>query len=291
MISPALQGRLSVFSACLPGWEAQRVIDSASHLGFTRVEWASGPGHAIGQPAQGSQVQELCLRAGVEVVGISVQDPEVTLAAPARAKEHVGLAVTLGAPHMRLLAPAYQGGSLRTEQERARSGLDELVEVASPAGVAVLVETSPGTLAPGPELAAALVEHQPPKFAGVLYDPGNMAIEGHLAPGVAVARLGEHLRHVHVKNIAWTRSEGSWRWRHATLAEGMLDWRSIVRALAAAQYRGMFSIDHLGGEVTDAKLESETALLSTLVANGFGPDGVRTAGPHAEGGPRSTVNA
>jgi sugar phosphate isomerase/epimerase len=118
-----------------------------------------------------------------------------------------------------------------------------------------------------------------------------MAIEGHLAPALAVARLGDHLRHVHVKNIAWARSEGSWRWRHAALAEGMLDWRSIVKALAAARYRGMLSIDHLGGEVTSAKLESETALLSTLLADGFGPDGESTLGPSSEGGPKSTVSA
>ena len=283
--------RISVFSACLPGWDAGRVIDSAAALGFCTVEWASGPGHAIQAPDQGQHVHELCERAGVRIAGISVQDPDVTLETPALAKRHVDLAAALGAPHVRLLAPAYQGGSLHAELKRARQGLDQLVEVAAPAGVAVVVETSPGTLAPAPELAVALVEHQSPDLAGVLYDPGNMVIEGHLDPPLAVARLGPHLRHVHVKNIVWLRTEGTWRWQHATLATGMLDWRSIVRALAAARYEGRFSIDHLGGEVTTAKLESETAQLRELVADGFGVESHRSPTSSSEGGPRSTVNA
>ena len=49
---------------------------------------------------------------------------------------------------------------------------------------------------------AVLVERHPPERAGVLYDPGNTAIEGYLSPALTIARLGRHLRHVHVKNIA-----------------------------------------------------------------------------------------
>jgi sugar phosphate isomerase/epimerase len=196
---------------------------------------------------------------------LAVQDPEVTLATPRRAAKYVALAVALGAPHIRLLAPTYNGGSLRREQERVRISIDRLVEIAAPQGLAVLVETSPTTLAPAPELAVTLVERQPPERAGVLYDPGNMVIEGHLAPAVAIARLGAYLRHVHVKNIAWARHGDVWRWRHAPLASGILDWSSIVHELAAARYGGLFSIDHLGGEPSARKLGSESAFLRKLV--------------------------
>jgi sugar phosphate isomerase/epimerase len=197
---------------------------------------------------------------------LAVQDPEVTLATPRRAAKYVALAVALGAPHIRLLAPAYNGGSLRREQERVRIAIDRLVEVAAPQGVVVLVETSPTTLAPAPELAVTLVERQPPEHAGVLYDPGNMVIEGHLAPAVAIARLGAYLRHVHVKNIAWSRHGAVWRWRHAPLASGILDWSSIVHELTAARYRGLFSIDHLGGQASARKLGAESTFLRKIVA-------------------------
>jgi sugar phosphate isomerase/epimerase len=273
--------RVSVFSACLPGWTSARVISVAVSLGFSSVEWASGPGHAIEDPEKGSELREQCERAGLHSAGVSVQDPEVTCATPSAAVRHLSLAMALGAPQVRLLAPPYRGGSLRREQQRTRAGLDRLVELAAPAGLAVLIETSPATLAPAPELAAALVEQHPPERAGVLYDPGNMAIEGHLAPGLTVARLGPYLRHVHVKNIAWQRTGTAWRWRHATLASGVLDWRLIVHWLAAGRYRGLFSIDHLGSEVSAARLRSESAYFCALMAEEFG--GAEARATAAEG--------
>jgi sugar phosphate isomerase/epimerase len=263
--------RVAVFSACLPGWSPRRVVDVASSLGLASVEWGSGPGQAIERADAGPNVRELCERAGLRSGGLAVQDPEVTLATPSRAAKYIALAVALGAPHLRLLAPPYNGGSLRREQERIRIAIDRLVDVAAPQGVAVLVETSPATLAPAPELAMTLVELQRPERAGVLYDPGNMMIEGHLAPAVAIARLGPYLRHVHVKNIAWSRQGQVWRWRHATLASGILDWSSIVRELRAARSRGLFSIDHLGGDASARKLGSESTFLRNLVATDVQP--------------------
>ena len=95
----------------------------------------------------------------------------------------------------------------------------------------------------------------------MLYDPGNMAIEGNLAPTLAIARLGPYLRHVHVKNIAWRREGGAWRWRHAPLDSGLLDWNAILAALRRAGYAGRLSIDHLGGRASLATLRLK---LSTL---------------------------
>jgi sugar phosphate isomerase/epimerase len=271
MKSPAGSDRVCLFSACLPGWTARRVVEAAVSLGFSTIEWASGPGHAIEDPATASEVRQLCERAGLASGGVAVQDPAVTLATPKAAAAHVALAAALEAPHVRLLPPAYRGGSLRRERQRAVAGVDLIVELAAPAGLAVLVETSPSTLAPGPDLAAELVEHHPPERAGVLYDPGNMLIEGHLAPTLAIARLGRYLRHVHVKNIGWARRGEAWQWRRARLAAGILDWRSIVHGLAAARYEGLMSIDHLGGVVSKARLDSESTFLRGLVTEEFSP--------------------
>jgi sugar phosphate isomerase/epimerase len=284
---------IALFSACLPGWSASQVIEVALSLGFPAVEWGCGPGHAIERPEIGAELGQLCERAGLRSGGLSVQDPEVTLATPRTAAPHVALAVALGAPHVRLLAPPYRGGSLQREQQRVRSGLDFLVDLAAPSGIAVLVETSPMTLAPAPEFAAALVEQHPPEHAGVLYDPGNMAVEGHLTPALAIARLGGYLRHVHVKNIAWSHRGEAWHWRHASLANGMLDWRAILDRLALAGYEGTFSIDHLGGTATRARLSAESSYLRALMADAFTPAEARigSADGDGKGGVRSSVNA
>jgi sugar phosphate isomerase/epimerase len=241
------------------------VIEIGRSLRFAAVEWGAGPGEALEPGHDAGALRELCAAAGLAVSGLSVQDRDVTAATPRRARPYIRQAVALGAQFVRLFAPPYRGGSFTREQSRARAGLDALVELAAPDGVKVLVETSPATLAPTPELAVGLVEHQAPELAGVLFDPGNTVIEGYLAPALAVATLGPYLHHVHVKNIAWRRAAGAWVWRYASLSQGMVVWPEIVCALAAAGFRGGFSIDHLSGKPTAARLALETERLRTLL--------------------------
>jgi sugar phosphate isomerase/epimerase len=260
------RGRIALFSSCLPGWSAERVLATAAELGFDAVEWGVGPGQAIADSDRGTELAERCRAQGVRTIGLSVQDPGVRLTASGRATAaHLRLATTLGAGHIRLFAEAYRGGGVAAQQRRHRLAVDRLVERAAGDRVRVLVETSPGTLAASPELAMALVAHQPPRLAGVLYDPGNMVIEGDLGPGIAVALLGRHLAHVHVKNIRWTRAGGAWRWRYASLQDGRVRWREVIERLRSARYAGWYSLDHLPGRATAAALRSESARFADLL--------------------------
>lgn len=161
-----------------------------------------------------------------------------------------------------MLAPALR------DRGRARDGLAAAAEIAQEHGVAVLVETSPATSAPSTAQAWGLVDGFPPERVGVLYDPGNMAIEGHVDPRLAVAELGPYLRHVHAKNVAWRRERGVWRWRHAPLDAGFLDWASILAALRCADYAGRVALDHLGGKPSLARLQHELRALRRAEAVG-----------------------
>jgi sugar phosphate isomerase/epimerase len=93
-----------------------------------------------------------------------------------------------------------------------------------------------------------------------------MVIEGYVAAPLALAQLGRHVRHVHVKNIGWSRRAGAWRWHHAALDTGILQWPAILDELGRAGYRGRLSIDHLGGRPTLALLRAESGRLRQLVA-------------------------
>jgi sugar phosphate isomerase/epimerase len=282
---------VGLFSSCLPGWDATHVIEVASSLRFGVIEWGLGAQHAVELGCDAAALRQRCAAAGVGISGVSVQDEAVTLAAPRRARPYLELASALGARFIRLFAPPYQGGSLDVEQRTARDGLDAIVEEAAPEGMAVLIETSPATLAPSPGLAAALVDHQPPERAGILFDPGNTVIEGYVHPALAVARMGPHLHHVHVKNIAWRNGSGGWTWHHASLTSGMLAWPDILAALAAAGYRGGYSIDHLSGEPTRDGLRSETEALRALLRDASAPAGHAADDSTQEGATPSPASA
>ncbi len=260
----------ALFSSALPGWDAERVAGAAATLGLDAVEWGAGPGQAIETVQDGERVAAMCRAARLAVAGLAVQDPAVTLGTPRAAAAFVALARTLRAPHVRFFAPAYDGGSVALALARARAGVDALVDLGAAARVGVLVETSPGTIAPSGSLALALVGHHPASRAGVLYDPGNTVIEGYVNPALAFSRLGRHLRHVHAKNIAWSRRNGEWRWGYASLDGGIVDWPATLRALSASGYRGRVSIDHLPSRPTPALLRAESDRLRELIAQAGG---------------------
>jgi sugar phosphate isomerase/epimerase len=244
---------LCLFSSALPGWNAAYVAQTALDAGLTAVEWGVGPGQAIESP-RGAAAELKSL--GVEAAGVCVQGGGASLTTPSALTPFAELAAELGAPHVRVFAPEL------AERDRARDGLAAAAAIAKEHGVALLLETAPETSAPSTAQARALVEGFPPDEVGVLYDPGNMVIEGHVDPRLAIAELGPYLRHVHVKNVAWKREHGRWQWRHAALDEGLLDWRVIVAALEQAAYGGRLCLDHLGGKPSLATLRRELSVLA-----------------------------
>ena len=245
--------QLCLFSSALPGRDAAFVARTALEAGLTAVEWGIGPGQAIESPrGAAATLNDL----GVEAAGVCVQGGAASLTAPSKLRPFAALAAELGAPHVRVFAPALR------DHARAREGLETAAAIAREHGVALLVETAPETIAPSTAQARALVEGLPPEEVGVLYDPGNMVIEGHVDPQLAVAELGPYLRHVHVKNVAWRREHGLWFWRHAALDEGLLEWDTIVAALRQAKYAGRLCLDHLGGKPSLATLRRELSVLA-----------------------------
>lgn len=256
--------RVALFSAALPGCGAEEIVADARAGGFTMVEWGAGATQAVSDLRQVAAVRGLCDDAGLAICGLSVQDEEATLAAPDRAAVYIEIAAKLGVSQVRYFAQGLDAAPLAVEQERARSGLRRLVELAAPAGIRVLIETSPRTIAPSPCLVLALLEECDPAQVGVLYDPGNMLVEGHLAPRLALARLGPHLAHVHVKNQAWSRRGGRWSIGYTSLESGLLDWPEILAALDEVSYSGALAIDHLPGVPTARKLVAESAVLRRL---------------------------
>ncbi len=140
----------------------------------------------------------------------------------------------MGATRLRLTAPPYAGGDLDEEVRRLAALLAGRAGQARAAGVRLLVELAPGTLAPGPEWFRLLAGTLPPDRIGAVYDPGRMRVEGHVAAGLAVAALGPYLQHVDVRDMAPRRAGQAWDWACARPGEGLVCWPDVLTALAAA---------------------------------------------------------
>jgi sugar phosphate isomerase/epimerase len=259
--------RLCLLSSAVQDASAQVVAERARDAGFHAIEWGIGPGQvARGARSEVRGLLELSAFNGLEIVAVTVQGGRATLDTPASIKPVVAFAAALDAPFLRLWTPGWDGGPVAAERKTRRAALARAIEITAAAGVVLLLENHPDSLAPSTTLTRELIDGYDPAQVGVLWDPGNGIIEGHLDPRLAIADLGDYLHHVHVKNIAWRRSGGVWSWSYAPLATGMLDWSALLAALQTAGYRGRLSIDHLPGASSLPALRRELRSLRALLA-------------------------
>jgi sugar phosphate isomerase/epimerase len=238
---------------------APEVISAAVEAGLHAIEWSVGRGQALELESGVALARELrrrCEAVGVTICGLSANDAVLASGAPfARLLE---LAGELGAPQLRIMAPQTRRDALSVEMERLAEALRRAAELARAERVVLVVEPVPGSALSCTSLTRRLVAEHRAEDVGVVYDPGSMIVEGHLAPPLVTSILGGYLRHVHVKNMGWRRRrDGHWHAVRARLDQGQVDWPIVFSALRHAGYPGWLAIDHLPGPSTALALRRE----------------------------------
>ncbi|MEU6786597.1 sugar phosphate isomerase/epimerase family protein [Nonomuraea angiospora] len=255
--------RLGVCSACLPELTPHQAAEAAAAAGYAGIEWRvsaeaadpQGPAHFLRnnrctlRPERDDvrNARRLCDRAGLAVIGLSGYVQVGDLQGVERL---MSLATEAGAPRIRLWAPPTAHGGFHESLGRAVEFFGEVAALAGRFGVQALLEMHQRTICPSAALAEQVVGHLPPHLVGVIYDPGNTVVEGSEDPRLALAILGEHLAHVHLKNAAYERAEGGGPWRHrwTPMDDGVLDVPAILRLLDGAGYRGWVSVEDFSTE-------------------------------------------
>jgi sugar phosphate isomerase/epimerase len=258
---------LGVASSALPAGEPEWVCATAAAHGLAGVEWGAGSGHSLAVDAADHAVDRLARAAtahGLECCGFAVHEPDA-LAWPVPVWRRLAeTAVALGAPHVRAY-PTVPCGDFGADLARLRDRIAERAETVAAAGVRLLLEPSPTTLAPGPELAREALAQARQHQVGVVYDPGSLAREGWLDPFLATAMLGPLLRHVHVKNLSPRPGcGGAWTWQRSTLEAGIVDWPRVFAALDRVGYRRWLVLDHLSSQ-DDGTLATDLGHLRALM--------------------------
>lgn len=82
---------------------------------------------------------------------------------------------------------------------------------------------------------------------GVNFDPANMILYDKGEPVAALRRLMPHVRQVHIKDAARTKTPGTWG-NETPVGEGEVDWPAFLDALASGGYRGDLLIEREGGD-------------------------------------------
>ncbi len=252
--------RFSVYTLSLPGFPPEEGARRIAAAGFAGVEWrlADEPAAFADEApsftrnnlctlgttvAEGERGARAAAAAGLRVVGVA---PYVAVGDVAAFERAAAVAAASGASLVRMRAPERDGRGFRELFQAGRAFAEEAAEVAARHAVTAVLEIHQRTLCPSASLGEQLVRGLDPQHIGIIYDAGNLVIEGYEDTRMALDLLGPYLRHVHLKNTGWRRvADGSWEWFWAPLDEGILDAGGFLDILDARGYDGWVSLEDL----------------------------------------------
>ena len=114
------------------------------------------------------------------------------------------------------------------------------------------------------------MERFDPAVIGVIYDAGNLVLEGYEDPRIALEILGPYLHHVHLKNAAASRGAHGWNYVWSSLDDGLLDVAGLLGLLRDRHYRGWISLEDLSTTRDPATtLRYNAAVLRGIPAAGW----------------------
>lgn len=275
--------RLGVCSASLPDHDPHSAVPVVRQAGYAGIEWriASNPFDEDRDPdffdnnrctvapllPRIESIAQVCRQAGLEIIGLS---PYIESGDVAAVDAAMRLATAIDVGWIRLRAPWRQEGALVAQLARATDFLSSVEQLAREYGVRGLIELHQRSICPSATTAHRLVSHFDPRHVGVIYDVGNLIIEGYEDHMMAMQLLGDYLGHVHLKNAAYVRPEGGgvWRPRWTALDDGILNIPELLRALESVGYDKWLSIEDFSTARPPAEtLRFDAALMQKFLQN------------------------
>ncbi len=140
----------------------------------------------------------------------------------------------------------YRGmGTFHDDFQKARETIAELEKLGQKHGVKAIIQMHGGTLHCSSSMSYFLLDGFDPRYVGSHYDPGNMIHqEGHEDWEKGIDIIKSRLCYVVAKNAApflMPHPESyklHWRMQWTTMADGLVDWESVLRLLKQAGYDG-----------------------------------------------------
>ncbi len=252
-------------------WRVRRVSEEQRAQGFS--EWGAHKNDLTPENflANAPRMKQVAADHGLAIAGLATNPSADDL-------EQVKLlaegAAACGAPFVRVGCPRRYDRTVDYNEiyEEAVEAYGKAVEVVSSFGVKTALEIHGYTIHPSASLAHRLVSHWPPEKVCVIYDPQNMVMDGYETTELALELLGPYVGHVHagghrpVEKGADETGTTEWEWPGCPMAEGLYDYRRMMKKLKAMGYGGFISIEDFRPLPPEEKLSEGIAYLRRLEA-------------------------
>ena len=277
--------KFSVFTVMMPEYNCEEVVRTLKQFGYDGVEWRIG--YSQSRPNQGMRgdysywwkvkenippeeineymprLKELTDKYDLEIpcIGTYLKPSQIDII-----KKVFEGAKSMNCSQVRIPSVPYDRKNDNYEQvyKRAIRDYTEVVEMATDYEIKVLIEIDQSfiSITAGPATVLRIVEKFDPKYFGVIFDPGNMKVEGMTDWKISVEMLGPYLAHVHAKNCEWIapgkyREDGSTIWELAwvPIKRGMVEWEDVIQCLQSVGYDKWISFEDFSEIPTEMKLK------------------------------------
>ena len=285
--------KFGVFTVGLPEYTPEEAVKVLSELGYDGIEWRvtrrpSGEAPVKEVPYEqrywgankctvyleeleekAPHLKEICDAAGLEIFSLTGYPPttEESVEIMMRA------AASIGVKKIRVFQSKYNGTrDYREMVYELRLMLRKIEMLGRRYGVKALIEMHHETLVSSPSAAAWILQDFDPQYLGVIFDPGNMVMEGYEDYQKGFELLGPYVGHVHVKNhllVSDGRDEfGSAKWKNRAvpLWEGMADLPKLFRVMKKVGYDDTVSLEDFSNEQpTYEKVRDSLAYLKKIM--------------------------
>lgn len=266
----------TIFPQAVP---VRECMERASDAGFQGLElsmYESGEITPQLTAADMERLGEQARKVGIEVTDfitrvlgnapLTSPDPAVREKGMALLKKAIELAPPLGCGSL-LVVPGRLGSGPRFEVgyedawNRATECLRQVAPFAEKQKVFLGIKNVWSKFILSPLEMRAFVNQFKNPYVGVHFDVGNVMQYGY--PQDWIATLGSRIKRVHIKD--YKLSQKSEQGRFVELLEGDVDWKGVMAALRAVNYRG-FLIPEIGGPQTDQHLRQVSEALDKIIA-------------------------
>ena len=251
-------------------------IEQIAAAGYRGIEWGIADSYAL-TPAMAERDAQRLSRLGrdygLKTVAVASSAVAHDLDAVQRMLD---IAASFHAPALRIGLRAYDPGkNYGAQVKRCGEDLAGALHIARSYKIRLVLEIHFGFLLPSPSLAQRFISQFEPAVAGIIFDPGNMVVEGGEPWPLSVEILGDYLDHVHVKNLQWTWTNLDWKehptrhkhwqWQLAPLDKGQVNWPQVIAALRRMNYRGWLTLEDFSTRPLKQKLRDGHRFLTRLL--------------------------